>query len=85
MIEKIAERKGNYTPCEEVIYWVELLKDSKESISVAEIGVDIGATAVEIIHRIERGDKYYFFDIENKVRVNCTPKSGQLKVEQTLF
>ena len=44
---------------------IEILKDMKSrniTVCVAEIGVDIGATAVKIINLLKSGDKYYYFD-----------------------
>lgn len=67
MIERIKEKTGNCWPCEEAIQWVEMFKNENRSINVAEIGVDIGATAVEIIKRIGEGDSYYYFDLDEVV------------------
>lgn len=58
---------GNSTPCKEVIEWIERKKKEERKIVVAEIGVDIGATAVEICKRLQSEDEYYCFDYEDKI------------------
>lgn len=68
MIEKINEKKGNWLACNEVIHVLTEMKakDKNKALSVAEIGVDIGATAVEILKFLDENDKYYMFDFEDK-------------------
>lgn len=58
---------GNITSAWEVLECIKKKKRDKQSISVAEIGVDIGATAVEVCKLLDRNDKYYAFDYEDKV------------------
>ncbi len=69
MIEILETKKGNYLPCEEVIYYLKKIKDERlcPHICVGEIGVDIGATAVEIIRLLEADDKYFYFDFAGKI------------------
>lgn len=69
MIEKINEMKGNCLACDEVIRVLTEIKskDNNKTISVAEIGVDIGATAIEILKILEDKDQYYMFDFEDKI------------------
>lgn len=67
MIEKIANKQGNWQACKEMIKCVEKLKKEKGCVTVAEIGVDIGATAVEVINLLKKGDKYYYFDLPEKI------------------
>lgn len=67
MIEKIQLGKGNCKPCKEVLNLVKDLKLKGAKISVAEIGVDIGATACEILKLLDNGDKYYMFDFDQTV------------------
>ena len=71
MIEKI-NTEGYKTvsqPSENVINFVEELTEiSKEPVSIAEIGVGIGATSIEIVKRLRDNDSFYFFSYENDVR-----------------
>lgn len=57
----------NSEPCWEFIEIIKRKKDEKRLISVAEIGIDVGATAVEACKLLEESDSYYLFDFENKV------------------
>lgn len=54
-------------PCEEFIALIEKKKLEGRIISVAEIGIGAGASAVEVCKRLETEDTYYFFDYEDKV------------------
>lgn len=67
MIEKI-NTVGYETisePSENVISFLEdFLKSKNESISVAEIGIGIGATSVEIAKRLRNFDSFYFFSYD---------------------
>lgn len=71
MIEKI-NTKGYETisePSENVICFLEnFLKLNKEPICVAEVGIGIGATSIEIVKRLREDDSFYFFSYENDVR-----------------
>lgn len=70
MIEKIntEEQKFISKPCEDVLLWLDnLLKSNKESITVAELGVGVGATSVEIVKRLRDIDSFYFFSYDNDV------------------
>lgn len=58
---------GCITPAWEVLECVKKKKRDKRVISVAEIGIDIGATAVEVCKLLDSEDKYYGFDYEDKV------------------
>ena len=70
MIEKI-NMSGFETlsqPSENVIYFLEdFLELSEEPINIAEIGVGIGATSIEIVKRLRNNDSFYFFSFENEV------------------
>ena len=70
MIEKLALKKGNCIPQKIVIELAEEMKNqsNENGITVAEIGVDIGATSVELIKVLNEKDTYYLFDFENVVR-----------------
>ena len=57
----------NITPAWEVLECVKKKKRDKSAICVAEIGIDIGATAVEVCKLLDSKDKYYAFDFEDKV------------------
>lgn len=68
MIERIQNKKGNYLPCKEVIEILHNMKEEdRRDISVAEIGVDIGATACSILEILEEEDTYYMFDLDYKI------------------
>ena len=57
----------NNVVCEE---FVKLVKDKKASagkVTVAEIGVDIGATTLAVSKILEKEDTYYLFDFEEVV------------------
>ena len=43
-------------------------KDAADSISVAEIGVGIGATALEIVKVLSPSDRYFFFSYDEDVK-----------------
>ncbi|MBQ6813451.1 MAG: class I SAM-dependent methyltransferase [Methanobrevibacter sp.] len=46
----------------------ELLASNEEPITVAEIGIGIGATSVEITKRLRETDSYYFFSFKEDVK-----------------
>lgn len=69
MLEKI-NQKGYETisvPCNEVLELIKELKKSTEPISVAEIGIGVGATANEIVKCLDASDDYYMFSFERDV------------------
>lgn len=71
MIEKIntAGYKTISKPSKNVIKYLEkFLKDAEEPISIAEIGIGVGATSIEIVKRLRKKDSFYFFSYENDVR-----------------
>ena len=49
-------------PCPEFISVVEQLKSTPRSISVAEIGIGVGATALRTLELLDEGDSYCCFD-----------------------
>ena len=67
MIEKLSLKNGNTEPMRKVIELIKQVKETKESINVAEVGIGWGATAVEIIKALKENDTYYFFDFEDNV------------------
>lgn len=71
MIEKI-NTEGYETiskPSQSVINVLEnLLESNKRPIVVAEVGVGIGATSVEIAKRLRDIDSFYFFSFEEDVK-----------------
>lgn len=68
MIEKLQHGSGNCTPCYEIIEFLEEIENNKtDKCVVAEIGVDIGATSIEIIKRLKKDDEYWYFDFKNKI------------------
>ena len=64
-LNEISSKNG--TPCEEVLALVEKKKREKKSITIAEIGTDIGATAVEVCKLLTTDDVYYCFDFIDKI------------------
>ena len=70
MIEKISMH-GYETiskPSENVIVFLEeLLSYTEKPINVAEIGIGVGATSVEIAKRLREFDSYYFFSYQEDV------------------
>ena len=71
MIEKINTSGYEFisTPSENVISFLEaILESNKEPINVAEIGIGVGATSVEIAKRLRDIDSFYFFSYENDVK-----------------
>ena len=84
MIEKLKNKKGNYLPCEEVIECLGKMKAERGGLCVAEIGVDIGATAVEILRLLGKDDKYFFFDVDSVVR-ELNVDFRELNTEAQLF
>lgn len=70
MIEKIGLEKWKAIsePCYEVIEQLRLIKDEKKAgISVAEIGVGVGATTIEIIKGLGEEDTLYLFSFDEEV------------------
>lgn len=70
MIEKFNnDKNGNTEPMHKVI---ELAKERKmiktDGIIVAEVGVGLGATAIELVKSLGAADTYFFFDYEHIVR-----------------
>lgn len=69
MIEKLDNpQNGNTEPMHMIIDLVKEIKTSKDKISVAEVGVGWGATAVELVKTLGEKDTYYFFDFEDVVQ-----------------
>ncbi|MCI8672212.1 MAG: class I SAM-dependent methyltransferase [Lachnospiraceae bacterium] len=58
----------NNIPCLEILELIRKTKKEKESIAVAEIGIDIGATSIEVCKLLESTDTFYCFDFEDKIR-----------------
>lgn len=56
------------TPCEEFLYVIKSLKQvSSRNITVAEIGIGYGATALPVLQMLDAGDTYYGFDFEDRI------------------
>lgn len=56
------------TPCEEILYVIKSLKQvSSRNITVAEIGIGYGATALPVLQMLDAGDTYYGFDFEDRI------------------
>ena len=67
VLSQIGRGGVNATPAREVLECVKKKKRDKQRISVAEIGVDIGATAVEICRLLDEHDQYFAFDFGEKI------------------
>ena len=51
-------------PCAEFLSVIKHLKTNRRNISVAEIGIGYGATALQILKLLDADDVYYAFDLE---------------------
>lgn len=69
MLEKIGtEGFGAISkPCYQCLQLVKKIKEEKENVVIAEVGIGIGATAVEIMKLLESDDQYYMFSYEKDV------------------
>lgn len=70
MIEKIGKKEYRLisTPAENVLSIIEIKKKFiSKPLSVAEIGIGIGATSLEIVKRLNEKDKYFFFSYDSDV------------------
>jgi len=71
MIEKINTKgyESISTPSKKVIYFLDnILESNNEPINVAEVGIGIGTTSIEITKRLRNNDSFYFFSYEHDVR-----------------
>lgn len=66
-LSKIKMAKSLNTPCKEFTSIVKKLKssDPQKSITIAEIGIGYGATALQILQLLGENDTYYCFDFED--------------------
>ena len=67
MIEAIENGAILSQPSKNVLYYLDMVKSIKANITVAEIGVGVGATSVEIVKRLDERDTFYFFSYEDDV------------------
>lgn len=69
MLEKINQKgyEAVSKPCKEMLKFIGEMKKRVEPISVAEIGIGIGATANEIVKLLDTSDDYYIFSFEKDV------------------
>lgn len=51
-------------PAENFLHWIRQCKKNKQKLVVAEIGVGIGATTLEILKLLKNGDQLYLFDFK---------------------
>lgn len=63
----LAEYKNISVPCKEFVELVEKKKHENRAITVAEVGVGAGATAVAVCKRLQKEDTYFCFDYEDIV------------------
>lgn len=64
---KLDQYRAVSVPCREFIELIEKKKHENRIITVAEIGVGIGATAVSVCKQLQKEDTYYCFDYEDIV------------------
>ena len=62
---KSKPEEGISFPCKDFLTVIEHLKSTRQNISVAEIGIGYGATALQVLKLLEAGDVYYAFDFED--------------------
>lgn len=68
MIEKIKTTPFLSTPAQEVLRTLDsILSPPPAPLNVAEIGVGVGATSVEIVKRLRSEDCFYFFSYQDEV------------------
>ena len=70
MIELLGTEKARYLsePCQEMIEYLEnMLSKDPAPLTVAEVGVGYGATAVEIVKRLRKGDASYCYSFQEDV------------------
>lgn len=69
LLSKIGTRTARSTsyPCEEFIELVKKKKGENRNITVGEVGIGCGATAVEVCRYLTKDDVYMCFDFENLV------------------
>lgn len=64
----------------DVVKIVEEMKKQK-SVVYAEIGVDVGATVLEVAEKLDENDKMYLFDFEKTVKDVCNKVLEKNKVQ----
>lgn len=69
MIERIGTESAKWVsmPCKKVLSFLEGMKQENRSIVMAEVGVGVGATTVEIMKYLDDGDTLHLFDFEEIV------------------
>lgn len=69
MLEKIGSRFYEKLSCPNVTFleYIEKLKQERRVITIAEIGVGIGATAQNAVKQLDKEDRYFIFDYYDKV------------------
>ncbi len=69
MIEKIGLKgfKTLSSPAGEVIELINILKEHNKPLTVAEVGIGIGATSVKILELLTENDTVYLFDYQRKI------------------
>lgn len=67
MIEKLGTKGNEHIsmPAWPVLRMVEELKKGGSRITVAEVGLGIGATTSGVAHLLDKGDEFYIFDFED--------------------
>ena len=68
LFPQIKEISAISEPCPEFISAVEQLKSTRRNISVAEVGLGVGATALRTLEILDEGDLYCCFDFLKLVR-----------------
>ncbi len=69
LLAKIKDRPENYCsePCEEFLNVIKHLKTNRRNVSVAEIGIGFGATALQVLNLLDSDDIYYGFDFADNL------------------
>ena len=71
LFSRLKRRSSIAKPCREFLSVVNQLKTSSTSsrnITVAEVGVGYGATALPVLKMLDEGDTYYGFDFEERMQ-----------------
>ena len=69
MLSRIGTKLGETisTPCWEFLQLIEKKKRENRIISIAEVGIGIGATSVEACKKLSPNDTYYCFDFHDAI------------------
>ena len=81
LFSKIKDAPEIGVPCSELLSVIDHLK-SRGGITVAEIGIGVGATTLQVINKLGKDDIYYCFDFESTLAdLKSDLESGRFKIE----